>query len=379
MTFRTIGIILSVLATLWATGCGGPKKGKFSDDQMRTIPLANRYDLPAASGGMTISLYSETVTSEEILLALEERLRPTVAQTEQQAFVAGSMPLIRDTVRSKVADILLYAEARKKAPSNIDTALDKAVDQEINRFVAGYGNNYALAEADIRKMGMDWRTFREYQKKLLMTHSYLSGKLNTTIRFTHSEMIAHYDKVRSEQFCRSGTLEFHAIDIVPGLLSADRIDDGQSAKDAGVQLAAAIAARARAGDDFAELARNYSQGPLARSGGKWLPVTIGANALPKPYDILETEALKLEPGQISDPIINADHIFVLKLDRKDLGGCKSFTEVQPLVEQQLLFQYRKTQYEKYIGELIKQVDFVEMERFSEFCANAAYERWKKAS
>ena len=270
MTFRTMGIILSVSAALWAAGCGGAKKGKFTDEQMRTIPLANRYELPAASGGMTISLYSETVTSEEIVQAVEERLRPTAAQMEQRAFVTGAMPLIRDTVRSKVSDILLYAEARKKAPTNIDDALDKAVDQEINRFVASYGNNYALAEADIRKMGMDWRTFREYQKKLIMTHSYLSSKLNATIRFTHSEMIAHYDKVRSEQFCQRGTLEFHAIDIVPGLLGADRIDDGQSAKDAALQLATALAARARAGDDFAELARNYSHGPLARSGGKWL-------------------------------------------------------------------------------------------------------------
>ena len=378
MSFRKLAILLSISAALWAAGCGDQKKGKFTEEQMRTIPLANRYDLPAATGGMTISLYAETVTSEEVLLAVEERVRPAAEQMDQQTFITGVMPLIRETVRSKVADILLYAEARKKAPENIDEALDKAVGQEINRFVAGYGNNYALAEADIRRMGMDWRTFREYQKKLIMTHSYLSGKLNTTPRFTHSEMTDYYDKVRDEQFCQRGTLEFHAIDILPGLLSADRIGQGQSAKDAALQLATDLAARARAGEDFAELARTYSHGPLARSGGKWLPVTIGASSLPAPYDILETEALKLEPGRISDPIVNLDHIFVLKLDRKEMGGCKSFTEVQPLIEQQLMFRHRQQQYEKHISELIKQADLVEMERFSEFCANAAYERWKKA-
>jgi hypothetical protein len=59
-----------------------------------------------------------------------------------------------------------------------------------------------------------------------------------------------------------------------------------------------------------------------------------------------------------------------------MGGCKSFAEVQPQIEQQLKFQYRREQYDKHIGELIKQTDLVEMERFVEFCTNSAYERWK---
>lgn len=378
MQFRTIWVIAGLFAVVYSAGCGGKKKGKFSDEQMQTIPLANRYELPAASGGMTISLYSQTVTDEEILLAVEERLRPAAEQMEREVFISQTMPLIKSIVRDKVADILLYEESRKKAPSNIDDALDKAVDQEINRYVASFGNNYALAEADIRKMGMDWRTFREYEKKLIMTQSYLSSKLNEKPRFTHSEMTDYYDKVRDEQFCRTGMLEFHVIDIVPGLLKADQISEGQKAQEAGLELATALAMRARAGEDFAELARTYSHGPLASSGGKWLPVTIGADALPEPYDVLETAALKLEAGQVSEPVINADHIFLLKLGRKDLGGCKSFEEVQPLIEQQLLFQFRQKQYNSYIVELIKQADLAEMDRFAEFCANTAYDRWQKA-
>lgn len=378
MSFRTYAICVCLSAAFWAVGCGGNKKGKFTEEQMQTIPMAPRADLPTASGGMVMKLYSETITSDEILLAVEERLKPAATQMDRQTFVSKTLPLIQETVRSKVADILLYEEAHKKSPENIDEALDKAIDQEINQFVASYGNNYALAEAEIRKMGMDWRTFREYEKKMIMTQSYISSKLNEKIQFTHTEMTAHYDAVREEQFSRSGKLEFHAIDIVPGLLSADRIGEGQTAQEAALELAAALTARARAGEDFAELAKTYSQGPLASSGGKWLPVTIGANALPEPYDILEAAALKLEPGQVSDPVVGPEHIFVLKLDSKDMGGCKSFEEVQPLIEKQLLFQYRQKLYDKHVGTLIKQANLIEMEQFAAFCANTAYDRWKKA-
>lgn len=377
MNNRIAIIVLCLLATVWGAGCGSKPQGKFSDEQMQTIPLANRYALPTATGGMVMSLASETITYDEILQAVESRLRPAAAQMDPQIFASGATPLVREAVRSKAADILLYAEARKKAPANIDDALTKAVDQEIHRFVASYGNNYALAEADIRRMGMDWRTFREYQKKMIITHSYLSSKLNETVRFTHRELTAYYDKVRDEQFCQSGTLEFSAIDIVPSQLKAEQIGDGQSAHDAALALATALSVRAQAGEDFAELARTFSHGPLARSGGKWLPVTIGANALPSPYDVLERAALGMEVGEISDPIVGDEHhIFVLQLVRKEMGGCKPFTEVQHLIEQQLQFEHRRKQYDAYIGEMIQQANLMEMERFVEFCVNAAYARWK---
>ena len=376
MCFRIFGVILCAAALCGMYGCG-KKQGRFSEEQMQSIPLANRYDLPTASGAMTMSLYTETITSDEILQAVEEPLRPAAARMERQVFVRQALPLLRQTIRSKAADILLYEQARKQAPSTINDVLDKAVDQEINRFVASYGNNYALAEASIRRMGMDWRTFRDYQKKLILTHSYLSKKINDDVRFTHRRMLEHYEAVKAEQFCRSGTLEFHAIDIVPEQLAADQIDAGQTADEAARELAKTLTARARAGEDFAELARTYSHGPLAKSGGRWLPVTIGADALPAPYDVLEKTALAMEPGEVSAPVANEGHLFIVRLDRKELGGCKPFTEVQPLIEQQLKFQHRQQQYDTYINELMKQVDRVELEQFAEFCAETAYDRWNR--
>ena len=105
-------------------------------------------------------------------------------------------------------------------------------------------------------------------------------------------------------------------------------------------------------------------------------MTVGANALMEPYDVLENAALTMDEGGISEPIIGDEHIFILKLDRKELGGCQPFEEVQPLIEQQLQFEHRRKQYDTYINELIKQTDLVEMERFVEFCVNVAFERWR---
>ncbi len=121
MHFRTIVTLTGLLAVVFTPGCGGKKKGKFTEEQMQTI-----------------SLYSQTITDEEIFLAVESRLRPAAEQMDRQTFVSQTIPLIRSIVRDKVADILLYEESRKKAPEHIDEALDKAVEHEINRFVASF-------------------------------------------------------------------------------------------------------------------------------------------------------------------------------------------------------------------------------------------------
>ncbi len=377
MHFKKFILLTCLVPVCWMGGCG-QKQGRFTEEQMQAFPLAERQNLPGASGGMAISLHSETITVDEVLQAVEEPLRPAAGQMERQTFVRQSLPLIRQAIRSKTSDILLYAQARKHAPDNVDDALDRAVQQEINRFIASYNNNYALAEARIRQMGMDWRSFREYQRKLMLTQSYLSSKLNADVRFTHSQMREHYEAVKAEQFCRSGTLEFHAIDLVPAQLDSEHIAEGQTADEAAMELAKKLVAQARAGGDFAELAREHSHGPLARNGGRWRPVTIGAEALAEPYDVLEDVALTLEEGEISDPVVHEDHIFIVWLNRKELGGCKPFSEVQAQIEQQLEFEYRQKQYENYISELMRQVDQVELEQFAEFCANAAYDHWNRA-
>jgi parvulin-like peptidyl-prolyl isomerase len=85
-------------------------------------------------------------------------------------------------------------------------------------------------------------------------------------------------------------------------------------------------AKARAGEDFAGLAKQYSHGPLAAVGGKMMPVTVGAGSLAKPYDVLEAAAIQMQPGELKGPIENEGHLFIVKLTDYQAGGCKSFEE-----------------------------------------------------
>ncbi|MHC5018390.1 MAG: peptidylprolyl isomerase [Planctomycetota bacterium] len=208
---KTIVTVSLAAVLLLGAGCGNRKKyGKYTEEQMQQIGFANKYDLPAPSGSsMVLGIHSETLTSDEILAITEITLQPAAAQMPEAEFTAQAKPFVRDVIRGKVTDILLYQQARKTAPETIDDMLDKAVDSEINRFVASYGNNYALAESKIKEMGMDWRSFKEYQKKMIMTQSYISSTIKEEKRFSHQQLRDFYDQNKDEVFCRKGEVGRH--------------------------------------------------------------------------------------------------------------------------------------------------------------------------
>lgn len=358
-------------------GCSGKKlsQGKFTQEQMQQIPLSNPYDLPTASGGMVLAVFSETIGSDQILNMTEKTLKPAAERLAKDAFETGAMPYVRQAVQGKVTDILIYEEARKKSPENIEESLEKAIESEMTRFIASYGNNYALAEKKIKEMGMDWRSFRDYQKKLIMTQSYISSTFKEDQRFSYQELVDYYNSIRDEQFCKTSIVEFSLIDIVPSELKPDQIGAGQTSQDAALGIVRDILNRAEAGEDFAELARLYSHGPLAPVGGKMLPVTVGAGSLPKPYDVLESTAIQMQPGQVKGPIENEGHLFLVKLISYEPGGCKSFEEVQHLIADQMQFEYRQKKYMDFVNRLVEKANIDQMERFIRFCTNEAWRRW----
>ncbi|HPC64960.1 MAG TPA: peptidyl-prolyl cis-trans isomerase [Anaerohalosphaeraceae bacterium] len=369
---RFLGCLLAA-GLFFYSGCGSKPKGKFTPEQMRQIPLANKTNLPQATGGMVLGVYSETVSSEEVLLAVEEYLKPAAAALDEQAFEEKSLPIVRKAIRGKITDILIYREARQKAPENIDDNLDKAVEAETTRFVAGYGNNYALAESKLNEMGMDWRSFRDYQKKMIMIQSYLSSTLKEEKRFSQQQLKEYYEQIKNAQYCRQGRVGFSIIEIRPELLTSQQCA-GQTPAQAAQRIGADLVRQLQEGADFAQLAKQY-HGDLAAVGGRMMPVVIGSESLTEPYQSLEKQALQMQPGQIAGPLPLEGRLFILKLDMLETSGCRPFEEVQNEVAQQLQFERRRQQYEAFVNGLIEKANIAQLDRFGAFCVQEAYRRW----
>ena len=371
--YLVFGLVLAFMVLF--AGCQRKKErtGKYNEEEMASIPLAQRSDLPPPSGGLALSVNTETITIDDIVSPLMDTLASGVSFRDYEAFREQIGKGISRMVLEKVREILLYQKARKKAPPDIDERLDAAVENAVNRFVAGYGGNWAQAQAAIEQEGFDWQSFRDYQKKLMITQSYMSQELSEDRPVGYSEMLEYYDKIKHERLKWEGLIEFRLIDIVESELDMSGYA-GLSARGAAWQLANELIERIGKGEDFGELAGEYSQGHRAAMGGLWTPVSEGAG-LVEPYDIIETTAWQMEPGDVRGPLEKGGHVFILKLEKKKDAGMKSFAEVQSAIESEILFVRRRVRYEELMVNLVDRATIANMEVFVDHCVREAYRRY----
>lgn len=364
-------------------GCGTKKEarmGKFSKEEMDKLPFAERdpSKLPAPSGAIVLAVNNMTITTEEIITPLKPALEPLVKSETLESFRDMTFTRIRAIVNDKVAEILLYQKALGKAPKDMEKRLEKAVEKEEERFIASHGYDRAKAEAALAEQGYDgWKGYRIYTKKFLMIQSYVSSEIDEDVQILHGELLDYYEEHKAERFERTPELQYRLIDIVPAKLSPVQIksSEGETAADAAFRLANELHKRIQAGEDFGELAKKHSHEPRNIMGGLQRPVVPGSGSLVAPYDILETKAMAMEAGEVSEPIKTREHVFLLKVETKIPGGLIPFEEVQHTLESEIKKLKRKENYDKLITSFFAQADIGDVDLFVESCVKAAYRKF----
>jgi peptidyl-prolyl cis-trans isomerase SurA len=363
-------ILVSFL--LLTSGCMNKDKPKFTDEELALMPPPLRTDLPEASGGFVLTVGGETITSNEIITQpLLEYFRP-IAQKKSsfQQFKEQARPELEQILATRVSNILLYQQAKRDTGGNedIEDALEKAVEAEVRRFVISFGGDYAKAEQALKQMGMDWNSFREYQKKMILSQDYIRRQLPENRPITYRELTTCYDEMKDEFFAIPAMIKFRLIDIqIPKLNVAD---PNRSRLEQARELAYELMGRLWIGEDFGELAKQYSHGHRASFGGLWQPVQ--PQSLAKPYDILAAEAEKIKPAEVAGPIEVGEHIFIMKLEEKRPKGFEPLENVQREVEAKIIFDRRKKAVDEFSAKLVQQVALSEKDKFIDFCLEKIY-------
>lgn len=358
---------LLLLAMTSVCGCGGDK-GKFSPEELKAIPLAQTENLPAVSGGFVLSIGEETITAEQVIEPLMEQMRPLAEGVNPADFRERAEPIINQIIVNKISDVLLYRQAKKDGGDQIDELIEKAVESEVMRFVIQFGGDSAQAEEELRRMGMNWKSFREYQKRMILSQSYLATQLGEQKPVTHSELLETYNAMKESYFTIRATIEFQLIDIEKEKLQS--ANPNQTKGEYGRQLAFELMQRLEEGQDFGELAGQYSHGYRCSFGGLWEPVQPAS--LAEPYDVLAEQAAKIEPGQIARPIESGGHIFIMKLVSKQPGSNEPFEKVQKQVEGKIRFDRRKAAIDAISNKLVEQAAIANKQAFVNYCLRKIY-------
>ncbi len=358
-----------MLALLLVTACTDTKKPVFTKAELEQIPVTLKADPPEPSGGFVLSVKGETITSDEIILPALTHFRELSRKSSFEQFQAQAGPQIEQALIGRISNILLYQQAKKQGGEQIDEALEKAAEEEVRRFIVGFGGDYAKAEEALKQMGMNWASFRDYEKRMILSQSYVSTKMPKDKPITYSDLINYYNAMKEKRFAKPALLVFRLIDIEVAKVESG--DPNKNQLEKAQNLADELMKQLRAGEDFAELAQKYSNGYGREDGGLWWPVA--PESLAAPYDVLAREAEKIQPGQLAGPIASGDHILIMKLEDKQGESVVPFEKVQKELEAQISLERRKQAVDKFGAELVEQAIVGEKDAFINFCLERIYQ------
>jgi parvulin-like peptidyl-prolyl isomerase len=367
-------VFLSLLTVLLIGGCGGGGNGALTGAELERAALVQKIELVEAEGGLVLVVGGETITSDEIIespaqlingmfVSPMEHFRPIAQISDLEQFKERARRQLEEILMAKIRNILLYQHARRQAGKNIDESLEKAAENEYRKFVLDFGGDQAKADEALKRSRMDRESFKEQQRRSILIQWYVASKLPSNRPVTYRELMDCYNQMKDEFFARTATVTFRLIDIQPDELEV--VDPNEDSQRLAKELADELLARIQSGEDFGELAKQYSHGHRREFGGLWKPVQ--PQSLAVPYDRLAAEAEKIEPGQIAEPVAAKDRIFIMKLEEKQSAGYEPLEEVQEQVREKVILDRRNEAFDRLNARLMRQAELGRTDEFVDFC------------
>ena len=365
---------ISMFMLLLTGGCGNSP----SSAELERRVITQKIRLVEATGGFVLLVGGETLTSDEVIESPVELggtfeppveyFKPVAQASELGQFKELVRGPLNDILMSKISNMLLYQEARREIGENIEAALEKQTEKAMREFVMDHGGDQIKADEELKARGMDWKSFEEQQKKLMLVQWYISKKMPNNRPIAHSELMECYNQIKDELFAIPALIQFRLIDIQPDRLKL--WETGERLKLARL-LADRLLTRIQSGEDFGELAMQYSHGPFREFGGLWQ--TVQPDSLATPYDLLAAEAEKIEPGQITGLIVTEEHVFIMKLEKKQSAGYEDFENVQEQVRNKILIDRHNKVVDEVNAEFLQQAELSKTGEFLDFCLDKIYQ------
>jgi peptidyl-prolyl cis-trans isomerase SurA len=188
-------------------------------------------------------------------------------------------------------------------------------------------------QQQLRREGMSIDDLKRNIERSIMRRQLLSHELESKIAVTDDEVRADYEAHRAD-YDRPGSLHLQEIVV--------KTESGSTT------LAKDLVRRARAGEDFAELARAYSAAPTRAAGGDLGRVSRG-DLTPD----IEKAALALPVGGVSEPLPTPEGFRILKLVEKTEPSQVPFDDVKAEIQKRLASERTEREYEAYMEGLRK--------------------------
>ena len=299
-----------------ATAKPAPKSQVKSPEALPTPPEAPASAAPPLPEVRQADYIVAVVNSEPITnvdVALELR------RVQQQLRQQGQPQPAPATLAAQVLDNLINEKAQLQQAREVGLKVDEPSIDQAEQSVAAQ-NQITVPELHrrLRQDGLDPKAFREQLRNQLLLTRLREREVDPKVRVSDLEV----EQYLQEQLAASNIPSNHLINLAQILVAVPE-SANETQVDALQARAQRLLARARAGEDFAALAREASDAPDRTAGGQ-----LGLRPLDR-YPTLFVEATRtLAPGQLSELVRSGAGFHILKLLEKRQAGLPPMTVTQ---------------------------------------------------
>jgi len=243
-------------------------------------------------------------------------------------------------VRRGVLDLLINERITQEKIKELGIQVqEKEVEAAIEQIKRDNQLTHEDLLAGLEKQGMTYEKYKERMKGELERIKLIEFEVKSKI-IIREEAITQYYETHKEQFSTNEKVRLANIFLMR------KEPENKAEIDGLYQKAQDILARVKAGEDFAELARKFSQGPGADDGGD-----LGTFRIDQLEPNLRQMFEAMPVGTVSEPIVRPNGIQLIKIVEREKGKGKSLEEVRNAIYAILYRQEVNRRYTAWIEEL----------------------------
>jgi len=257
---------------------------------------------PAMSEGVAATVNDDIVSTYD----LRQRVLLMLVTYGVQATEANLRALEREALKNLVDERLEMQEIKSIEGKNKDVHLEPTAD-ELNEQIDTMARQYSVKRAQfistLKAAGVEEKTLNDQIFITLAWHNYIGGRFRGSVHV--GDAMVNQEEARLNAAAAKPQYQLSEI-----MIDNTKAGSAEQALEGAKQLIAQI----KQGAPFAAVARQFSGLPTAANGGDagWL----SSGELQPP---IEHALVDMRPGQISDPVVMSDGVYILQLRDKHAG------------------------------------------------------------
>ncbi|HEY5054921.1 MAG TPA: peptidylprolyl isomerase, partial [Acidobacteriaceae bacterium] len=335
-------VLLAGVAAVLATGVSAPAQITVPKYRGVQAPQPQRPDLPrpqATTPDATVVEFPVARVNDQIISNSD--YARALQQLNEDAQQAGAAPADveqrrKDLLRELIDQQLLLSRG-KELDINADSEVIRQIDEIRKR---NHFDSMEALEKAVRESGVSYEDFKAKIKSQVITQQVIRDEVGRKLSLTQKDEQAYYD-AHKQEFSQPEQVRLSEI-LIP------TPDDATDAQVAQAQAKAAeVETKLKAGAKFDDLAKQYSGGPNADTGGDLGQFKRGQLG----SALLEDPTFALQGGHWTDPIRTRQGFIILQVTEHTQEGIPPLKSVEDQVQQAMYVAAMEPALRAYLTDL----------------------------